>query len=569
MLNRDSVVVLLCSGLTLLVACGSSSDARPRLSASISALDFGGVPAGTTQSAKITVTNTSSSTTKQTPLAVLEGAGDELSLQSSCTHPLASQESCSIDVTYAPKAPTSREGTLVVFDDDIDSQELDRWTRAGQPSRAARPSVDLLIPVRGQGDRRDKLAVRETKLDWGVLGSSLETKVIHLSSVGSDPVKTSFVPSGAFEEFGFGSCPDPLGPGESCDLAVWPTPWATGTRQARIDWDRGVSCTLSDVVTAPSETVPQLLQAPTKESLRVVKTWFKGQFVAAGTNGVVLRLGGDNRWSASSVPSGETLNAVGAFGADDYMADNRWFRFLDDERNLVFAAGEGGVTFVSRDGSPFTALAGSTGKAIVTLLVDNDLGGPVKADNLLRPAVHEIRADGVQGRSVALAPPMPWGHAVSLSAPVVAYAPCTIPQLIDIYVLADGTASIDAEGTLKSVDHPDAQNLRSVACAPAPAQGLVLVGANGVVLSSSDGSTWAREPSNTTETLRAVAADWLGNRAAVGDAGTILYSSQGGPWRAMKSPTQKTLYQVNLEAGRGLAAVGDEGTVVKIDRSGL
>src|SRR2546427_673500 len=85
----------------------AASPAPPGLSPSAPAQDFGSVFQGTTQSAKITVTNTSSAAMAHAPLVLLEGGGDEVAIDSRCAHPLAPSESCDIEVTYSPRGLTA------------------------------------------------------------------------------------------------------------------------------------------------------------------------------------------------------------------------------------------------------------------------------------------------------------------------------------------------------------------------------------------------------------------------------------------------------------------------------
>ncbi len=569
---RHLLLLVLSFGAALgsVVGCGSSGSsvqaASRRLSASKSVQDFGSVFQGTTQTAAITVTNTSSAATAQVPLVLLEGAGDDLAVHSLCAHPLEPSESCEIEITYSPKALEARTATLVVFDDGVGGVSLDTWTRLGQPSRAARP-LDLVIPVQGEGARRDKLSVRESKLDWGILGAALEAKPIHLASVGVDPVKTVFTLSGASDQYTFGSCPEVLAPGENCDLTVRPVPRRGGTLEARVDWESGLSCELRSIGTYESLMAPQLIESPTTESLRAVASSSHAQVVTAGTGGVVLKLGQDNRWSKTVVPTMEDLNAVATYGGDDSTRNGMTFRFLDDERDLVFAGGAGGAILLSRNGGAFAPLSPSQGSAIIRFDVGFNYPAPPALDNLYRPEVFATHADGREERSLALAPPVTRGPAQPAPVTLVAFAPCSLSgRAAGAYVGADGNAYSDASVPLRKIDVPDAQSLHGVDCASSVrGTSLVLVGANGIVVSSVDGITWNREPSDTMATLRAVASDANGDRVAVGESGTIVYSLDGGPWHAQASPTKKTLNAVFIY-GVTWFAVGDEGTVVRLSR---
>jgi hypothetical protein len=564
------LVFLVCATPGAIAGCGSAADppsVPQRLSASNSVADFGNVFQGTTQSAKLTVTNVSSSAMANKPLVLLEGAGDDLSFKSGCTHPLAPAESCDIEMTFAPGTPGAREGSLVIFDDGIDGALLDSWTRLGQPSRAAR-SVDLIVPVRGKGERRDKMSVGEATLDWGVLFTAPQPKTIHLTSVGLDPVKTAFMASGDADQFGFRSCPDELAPGEHCDLVVQPTPKRTGSLKARLDWGEGASCALTAKAEVGSLGSPHLVDSPTQATLRAVEGNEKRQVVVAGAGGLVYRRGGDNRWSQVVVPSGENLTAIATYGGQDYTYQDRHYRYAEDERDLIFAGSESGGIFLSRDGGAFAPL-GTPGLAVASLRVSTFYSGPAGADNLFRPDLYATRVDGSQDRSTALEPGVAYGPAQTFGSPVVAHAYCYMNQhIVNAYVVADGSAYIGIEKeAAKKVDHPHAQGLRSVTCATSKDRlsSFVLVGAMGTVLSSPDGSAWNLEPSDTTNTLRWVGTIYDRGRIAVGDSGTIIVSLDGAPWRAEFAATKKALNAAAvLNDVSTVVAVGDDGTIVEM-----
>jgi hypothetical protein len=88
--------------------------------------------------------------------------------------------------------------------------------------------------------------------------------------------------------------------------------------------------------------------------------------------------------------------------------------------------------------------------------------------------------------------------------------------------------------------------------------GFVAVGYEGVILTSTDGTTWASPVSGTGSTLYSVnAID--GRIVAVGSGGTILVSTDGSTWVAEDSGTSNSLRGV--AARKGLA-VGGNGTIL-------
>jgi hypothetical protein len=95
---------------------------------------------------------------------------------------------------------------------------------------------------------------------------------------------------------------------------------------------------------------------------------------------------------------------------------------------------------------------------------------------------------------------------------------------------------------------------------------LVVVGEEGMVLTSEDGIRWTRRVSGTDHSLNAVT--W-GDRGfvAVGEGGCILLSKDGINWASAKSPSEAGLQDCTWD-GRQYAAVGSDGTVL-LSRDGM
>ncbi|WDE12560.1 Ig-like domain-containing protein [Thalassomonas haliotis] len=90
---------------------------------------------------------------------------------------------------------------------------------------------------------------------------------------------------------------------------------------------------------------------------------------------------------------------------------------------------------------------------------------------------------------------------------------------------------------------------------------LVIVGENGTIETSSDGSNWTIRSSGTSEHLYDIAGNGTDLLVAVGGNGVVLNSSDGLSWLPVTSTTSANLYAV--EYGNGLyMAVGDTGTVI-------
>ncbi len=96
---------------------------------------------------------------------------------------------------------------------------------------------------------------------------------------------------------------------------------------------------------------------------------------------------------------------------------------------------------------------------------------------------------------------------------------------------------------------------------------IVRVGAEGLILRSTDGVTWTIIPSGTTNDLYDVHFDGI-SMVAVGEAGTILYSSDGGQtWTPVASGTTNALYTVS-GASNVFIAAGAGGVMLQSQNAG-
>jgi len=88
-----------------------------------------------------------------------------------------------------------------------------------------------------------------------------------------------------------------------------------------------------------------------------------------------------------------------------------------------------------------------------------------------------------------------------------------------------------------------------------------LVGGNGTLLSSPDGTNWIRLTSGTTNYLSGIATYTNGLLVLTGNEGTILTSPDGINWTKRTSGTTNWLYRLRCVNGR-LLAVGENGTML-------
>ena len=90
----------------------------------------------------------------------------------------------------------------------------------------------------------------------------------------------------------------------------------------------------------------------------------------------------------------------------------------------------------------------------------------------------------------------------------------------------------------------------------------IAVGAQGALLTSTDGVAWTARSSNTTEDLWQVAFG-ANTYIVTGNAGTILSSSDSAVWTPQSNTgTSQNLYAICFAANAQFVAVGDAGTVI-------
>lgn len=88
-----------------------------------------------------------------------------------------------------------------------------------------------------------------------------------------------------------------------------------------------------------------------------------------------------------------------------------------------------------------------------------------------------------------------------------------------------------------------------------------LVGGNGTLLNSPDGTNWTKLTSGTTNYLSGIAATTNGLLVLTGNEGTILTSPNGTNWTKRASGTTNWLYRLRCANGR-LLGVGENGTML-------
>jgi hypothetical protein len=88
-----------------------------------------------------------------------------------------------------------------------------------------------------------------------------------------------------------------------------------------------------------------------------------------------------------------------------------------------------------------------------------------------------------------------------------------------------------------------------------------LIGGNGAILNSPDGTNWTKLASGTANYLSGIAVSTNGLLVLTGNEGTILTSPDGANWTSRVSGTTNWLYRLRYLNGR-LLAVGENGTLL-------
>jgi hypothetical protein len=88
-----------------------------------------------------------------------------------------------------------------------------------------------------------------------------------------------------------------------------------------------------------------------------------------------------------------------------------------------------------------------------------------------------------------------------------------------------------------------------------------LIGGNGTILNSPDGTNWSRLSSPTSNYLSGISISTNGLLVLTGNEGTILTSANGSNWTSHASGTTNWLYRLRCVGGR-LLAVGENGTIL-------
>jgi len=174
-------------------------------------LTFAAQTVGTTSTAQtVTLTNSGD----QTLASLNVNVTGDFSVVSGCSGTLAGHSTCSIAVSYTPKAIGAESGTISI----VDALRTQTMTLSGT---GLAPAGVSLVP---------------TSLSFGNLGVGLTgvTQSITLTNNGGSPLAISSVTASGDFLLSGNNCPATLAAGGNCTLAIKFAPTATGTRSGTL-----------------------------------------------------------------------------------------------------------------------------------------------------------------------------------------------------------------------------------------------------------------------------------------------------------------------------------------------
>lgn len=278
-------------------------------------------------------------------------------------------------------------------------------------------------------------------------------------------------------------------------------------------------------------------------------------WVAVGTNGTILNSQDGLTWTEATSPTTETLRGLGFDGNGTWVASGQSGTVISSSNGqnwtvqpsgntdalwgTVFEGGQWIVTggqgriITSPDGAVWTSVNGRFGFTLYDIAYDET-------------TLYSIAGDAGFASTVL----------TSFDAVTWTQEPPTPNNGEGLYGAAYGEGNwvaVGDKGTILTGSDPTSRawveqasgtdiDLRDIVY---NGNGLfIVVGRDGIILTSSDAATWTQRTSGTVFDLWGVAYDGSGQYIIVGDEGVILSSSDGFNWIAANSPTFRWLYDV-------------------------
>lgn len=198
-------------------ALAATATPVPAISAAPSSLNLGNVALGSSSAATpVTVKNTGKSNLTVSSVAISEATGEEFSQTNNCTT-VQPGSSCTVNVTFTPALPYAKKAAVLTLSSNDPKK----------PSLNVKLSANVPPPA---------VSVTPASINFGKLpsGTTTSSKTVAIKNSGLSPLDISSVTVGGSNpgDFGVtGECATVIN-GESCTLTVNFTPAAAGSRSA-------------------------------------------------------------------------------------------------------------------------------------------------------------------------------------------------------------------------------------------------------------------------------------------------------------------------------------------------
>ena len=529
-----------------LAACSGAKEPADAPGLQLTAVESlpGEVPLGTERSAVFKVTNARTEAMTHAPLVLLERRDEASRLWTTCTDPLPPQGSCTIEVTFAPTSPGKLAATLVVLDDGADVTVVDAAMRIGAPSRAARPQ-DPVVPLSTIAIRAAGVVSREGRLVWSDYSLAGATKTLRLWNGGAVPAPATLTALGNdAAAFVLGTCPPVFAPGEECTMTVTVEPQQPGDRRGTLSWEGGSVPLEARGIDAAEIPDARRVASPTRAAIRALESHRRGD-ILLDAEGSVFRWIDRAKWERVPTPRGVVLTHVATYSDRDGTYDG------------LAGVTADGVVYTSRDGAPFgETVKASPPAAIIGMRVVPTGRRADTGEWRWVPSSILALSNGQTLTSEDFAPFVLDAHPPLAVGEITKLAECSLGRRnARAVVTAAGLAFFVWSGADEGARAVPGSGFVSVSC---EGDKVVFVGANGLIVASSDGATWNTAPPPTAATLHAVRVS--GHLMEVAGSDGALFTSFGGsPWEARRNTAATTLRIIG-----GQLVGGDDGVLLRL-----
>ena len=204
--------------LTVTLA-GSIASTAPKIALSPASLSFGSVNVGATSAVqKLTLTNSGTADFPLTGIRAAEFESFEFQTKNSCGSTLAAGKSCDIEVTFAPRSPGDKTGSVVISGNAIGSPATAKLAGTAIGSKLVSSSSRLSFAELATGSQS---AAQSVTISNGGNASLTFSKISLTGPNASDFTQTN-------------TCTAALAPGANCSVSVVYKPTAEGPKMAAV-----------------------------------------------------------------------------------------------------------------------------------------------------------------------------------------------------------------------------------------------------------------------------------------------------------------------------------------------